>query len=203
MLERHIIKHLAPSWFAVVMGTGGLANVLYQWHNVFSAGHMLGSIFAALADVLYFVVLVPWIIRWILFFKYAQRDLHHPVISNFFVTMPVATIIVGTNIYTIWSGHFGGALTFWLASIAWMIGIVGVTFFTYYTTFRIMQLEVAPTPEVTNFSWIMAPIANMATLLLGNSVFKNELKLSAHLEHDYFDDEHCYAWDRILFIYFY
>jgi C4-dicarboxylate transporter/malic acid transport protein len=175
MLERHAIKYLAPSWFAVVMGTGGLANVLYQWQTGFAAGHILGIIFAALADVLYFVVLVPWIIRWVSFFKYAQRDLHHPVTSNFFVTMPVATIIVGTNIFTIWSGYFGGPLTFMLTTFAWMIGIVGVTFFTYYTTFRIMQIEVAPTPETTNFSWIMAPIANMATLLLGNSVLKMSL----------------------------
>lgn len=175
MLERHVIKYLAPGWFAVVMGTGGLANVLYQWQNGFSAGPILGIIFAALADILYIVILVPWIVRWISFFKYAQRDLHHPVVSNFFVTMPVATIIVGTNISTVWSGYFGGALTFILTTIAWMIGIVGVTFFTYYTTFRIMQIEVAPTPETTNFSWIMAPIANMATLLLGNSVLKMSL----------------------------
>ncbi len=170
MLERHAIKYLAPGWFALVMGTGGLANVLYQWQNDFYAGYILGLIFAALADALYFVVLVPWIIRWVCFFKYAQRDLHHPITSNFFVTMPVATVIVGTNIYSIWGGYFGGPLTFMLTTIAWLIGIVGVTFFTYYTTFRIMQLDVAPTPESTNFSWIMAPIANMATLLLGNSV---------------------------------
>ncbi len=175
MLERHVIKYLAPGWFAVVMGTGGLANVLYQWQNSFSAGHTLGIIFAALADILYFVVLVPWIIRWVWFFKYAQRDLHHPVAGNFFVTMPVAMIMVGTNISTIWSGYLAGPLVFMLTTIAWMIGIVGVTFFTYYTTFRIMQIEVAPTPETTNFSWIMAPIANMATLLLGNSVLKMSL----------------------------
>ncbi len=58
----------------------------------------------------YFLILVPWIIRWVLFFKYAQRDLHHPVVSIIFVTMPVATIIVGTNISTIWSGYFGEPL---------------------------------------------------------------------------------------------
>ncbi len=175
MLETHRIKYLAPGWFAVVMGTGGLANVLHQWQDSFSAGYFLGLIFAALADVLYFVVLIPWIVRWVSFFKYAQRDLHHPVTNNFFVTMPVATIIVGTNIYTIWSGYLSEPLTFMLTTVAWLIGIVGVTFFTYYTTFRIMQIEVSPTPETTNFSWIMAPIANMATLLLGNVVLKLSL----------------------------
>lgn len=170
MLERHVIKYLAPAWFAVVMGTGGLANILYQWQSDFPAGHMLGLVFAALADSLYFLVLVPWVIRWISFFEYARRDLHHPHAGNFFVTMPVATIIVGTNIYTIWGQYLGGSLTFMITFVAWMIGIVGVTFFSFYTTFRIMQVELAPKPETTNFSWIMAPIANMATLLLGNAV---------------------------------
>ncbi|EHQ87895.1 C4-dicarboxylate ABC transporter [Desulfosporosinus youngiae] len=170
MLERHIIKYLAPGWFAVVMGTGGLANILYQWRYVFPAGQTLGLVVAALADLLYFVVLVPWVMRWLSFFEYAQRDLHHPVAGNFFVTMPVATIIVGTNVYTIWSPYLGGSTTFMIAIIAWMIGVAGVCFFSFYTTFRIIQVEAAPKPETTNFSWIMAPIANMATLLLGNAV---------------------------------
>jgi len=170
MLERHVIKYLAPGWFAVVMGTGGLANILYQWQFVFSVGHILGLAIAALADVFYFLVLIPWVIRWISYFEYARRDLHHPIASNFFVTMPVATIIVGTNIYTIWSHYIGGALTFLITTIAWTIGLAGVTFFSFYTTFRIIQIEVAPKPETINFSWIMAPIANMATLLLGNIV---------------------------------
>ena len=176
MLEHHAIKYFTPGWFAVIMGTGGLANILYQWQNVFSVGHLLGMVFAALSDVLYFLVLVPWIIRWISFFEYAQRDLDHPVTSNFFVTMPIATIIVGTNINIIWGEYIGRSLTFMFTTFAWMIGIVGVTFFTFYTTFRIIQREVEPKPETTNFSWIMAPIANMATLLLGNPVLNMSLK---------------------------
>lgn len=175
MLERHAIKYFTPGWFAVIMGTGSLANILYQWQYVFSAGHTLGVVLAVLADVLYFLVLVPWIIRWISFYEYAQRDLQHPFTSNFFVTMPIATIIVGTNIYFIWSEYLGGSLTFILTTFAWMVGFVGVTFFTFYTTFRIIQRDVAPKPETTNFSWIMAPIANMATLLLGNIVLTTSL----------------------------
>ena len=158
------------------MGTGGLANILYEWGNVFSIGHILGMVFATLSDVLYFLVLVPWIIRWVSFFEYAQSDLRHPFTSNFFVTMPIATIIVGTNIYIIWGRYLGESLTFILTTFAWIIGIIGVTFFTFYTTFRIIQREEAPKPETTNFSWIMAPIANMATLLLGNIVLTMSLK---------------------------
>lgn len=170
MLEHHVIKYLAPGWFAVIMGTGGLANILYNWQNVFPVGRILGITVAALTGLLYFIVLVPWIIRWICFFDYAQRDLNHPILGNFFVTMPVATTIIGTNVYTVWSQYLSGHTTFIITLTAWIIALVGVTFFSFYTTFRIIQIETAPRPETINFSWIMAPIANMATLLLGNPV---------------------------------
>lgn len=172
MFERHVIKYLAPGWFAVIMGTGGLANILNRWQTVFPTAQTMSLLFASLAGFLYFLILVPWIIRWISFWEYARRDLHHPVTSNFFVTMPVATIIIGTNIVTIWGDYLSGLLTFQLATVAWIIGMIGVTFFSFYTTFRMIQVDVAPQPETTNFSWIMAPIANMATLLLGNLILE-------------------------------
>ncbi|KGK87141.1 C4-dicarboxylate ABC transporter [Desulfosporosinus sp. HMP52] len=175
MLERHVIKYFAPGWFAVVMGTGGLANVLYQWQSTFPVAKVLGLGAATLTEILYLLVLVLWVIRWISFFEYARRDLHHPVASNFFVTMPVATVIVGTNIYNYWRPFIGESISFVITSSAWTIGLLGVTFFSFYTTFRIIQLEVAPKPEMTNFSWIMAPIANMATLLLGNTILIQSL----------------------------
>jgi C4-dicarboxylate transporter/malic acid transport protein len=176
MVERHPVKHLAPAWFAVIMGTGGLGNILYLWQKEFPIGNLLGTLVAALAALLYFLVLVPWIIRWIYYFDYVLRDLHHPLISNFFVTMPVATTILGTNIYIIWRPLIGDALTYQLMAITWIIAIIGVSFFTFYTTFRMMQVEVTPKPEMMNFSWIMAPIANMAVLLIGNPVLSLTLE---------------------------
>lgn len=170
MQERHFIKYLVPGWFAVIMGTGGLGNILYLWQNTFSAGKYFGIALASLALILYFIVLIPWILRWFLYYDYVLRDLHHPVAVNFFVTMPVATTIIGTNIYFIWSQYLNPLLVFHLSLLTWLIAIAGVSFFTFYTTFRMMRVEISPNPETMNFSWIMAPIANMAVLLIGNPV---------------------------------
>lgn len=177
MQERHPIKYLVPAWFAVIMGTGGLANILYLWQNSFPFGGFLGAVIAVLADTLYFIVLIPWVIRWVRYFEYAHRDLNHPLIGNFFVTMPVATTILGTNINLIWSKYLGEPLTYSLIFTIWIIAIIGVTFFTFYTTFRIMRVEDTPKPEMINFSWIMAPIANMAISLIGNPVLELTMKL--------------------------
>lgn len=175
MQEKHAIKHFAPGWFAVVMGTGGLANILYLWEGPGSGLWRPSLAVAALADAAYFVVLVPWLLRWVRHFDYVRRDLHHPVASNFFVTMPVATVILGTNIHLIWSPFLRPGLVFGLMLACWATAILGVAFFTLFTTFRFIRAETAPEPETMNFSWIMAPIANMALLLLGNPVLERAL----------------------------
>ncbi|HHV65092.1 MAG TPA: C4-dicarboxylate ABC transporter [Peptococcaceae bacterium] len=177
MKEKHLIKYLAPGWFAVIMGTGGLANILFLWQDSFPLGQFLGLVLAALAGVLYFLVLVPWLIRWVKYYEYVRRDLHHPISVNFFVTMPVATTIIGTNIYFIWSRYLSLKTSYCLAFLAYLIAIAGVTYFTFYTTFRLMRVEDPPQPETMNFSWIMAPIANMAVLLIGNPVLALTIKL--------------------------
>lgn len=170
MQEKHAIKHFAPGWFAVVMGTGGLANILLFWERQVPALGRGSLAIAALADLTYLVLLLPWLLRWILHFEYVRRDLHHPVTTNFFVTMPVATVILGTNIHLIWAPFLGRTWTFALMLGCWAVAIVGVAAFTLFTTYRFIRTETPPDPDTMNFSWIMAPIANMALLLLGNQV---------------------------------
>ncbi len=187
MHEKHMIKYFAPGWFAVIMGTGGLGNILFLWKDSISWLQYAGTALAALALTLYFLALVPWLIRWFKYFEYVRRDLHHPIATNFFVTMPVATTIIGTNIHVIWSQYLIQYAVFVLTFIAWIAAIIGVMFFTFYTTFRLMSKDVAPEPETMNFSWIMAPIANMAILLNGNPVLE--------LAHKYQPD-----WSMSIFI---
>jgi len=180
MQETHAIKHFAPGWFAVIMGTGGLANILFLWERQVPGLWHASFPVAALADVGYFVVLIPWLLRWIRHFDYARRDLHHPVATNFFVTMPVATVILGTNLHLVWSPFLDQGLVFGLTLACWIAAILGVAFFTLFTTFRFIRAEAPPAPETMNFSWIMAPIANMALLLLGNPVLGSSLQFRPH-----------------------
>lgn len=178
MQENHPIKYFVPAWFAMIMGTGGLANVIFSWQESLELARILGISLAAVADVLYFIVLIPWILRWVNYFPYAYRDLQHPLTGNFFVTMPVGTTIFGTNIYLIWSHYLSESVTYALILGIWIFAIIGVTFFTFYTTFRFMREEETPKPEMINFSWIMAPIANMAISLIGNPVLEMTLRLN-------------------------
>lgn len=178
MQETHPIKYFVPAWFAMIMGTGGLANVIFSWRESLELASVLGISLAVVADVLYFIVLVPWILRWVKYFPYAYRDLQHPLVGNFFVTMPVGTTILGTNIYLIWSHYLSETLTYALILGIWFFSILGVTFFTFFATFRFMREQETPKPEMINFSWIMPPIANMALALIGNPVLEMTLRLN-------------------------
>jgi C4-dicarboxylate transporter/malic acid transport protein len=167
-VEYHPIKHLAPGWFAVVMGTGGLANIFYNWRLDFAPAAGAGIFLAGLTAGIYILLAGPWLVRWLRYFGYVRRDLHHPVTVNFFVMAGVGTAIVGTNISAIWSRWLPPACVYPLMLALWLVACFIVTAFTFYTSFRLMRAEDPPDPAAMNFSWIMAPVANMALLLLGN-----------------------------------
>ncbi len=176
MSERHLVKHFAPGWFATVMGTGGLANVLIAWEPALPGARAAGLAVAAVAAALFALLLGPWTLRWMAHRPYVERDLAHPVTGNFFVTMPVAVTILGTNVHLAWSAFLAPALAFQLVLLAWLVSVAGVTAFTFQVTHRLIVADEAPAPAATNFSWIMAPIANMAVLLVGNPLLARSLE---------------------------
>jgi C4-dicarboxylate transporter/malic acid transport protein len=176
MQDIHPIKYFVPGWFAVIMGTGGLGNIIFLWQHAFPAAKYLGMGVALVADILYFIVLIIWLLRLYLFLPYVLRDLAHPIQSNFFVTMPIATAILGTNLYIVWSQYLNEYPLFITIFTLWVISSVLVLALTFLTTFKMMQSEIQPSPETMNFSWIMAPIANMAVLLIGNPVLNLTIK---------------------------
>ena len=175
MQESHPIRHFSPSWFALVMGTGGLANILWKWQAYWYTSRWFGLVLAAIAIFSYCIIFVVWSLRWIWYPKYAIRDLHHPVTSNFYVTTGIATVIIATNLYNIWSQWLPEYSVYVICMILWIISCIVVLFCTFYITYRLFRAEESFAPQLVNFAWLMAPIANMAVLLIGCPVFSMSL----------------------------
>lgn len=175
MQESHPIRYFAPSWFALVMGTGGLANILWKWQSHWHPTRWFALVLAAIALFAYGIILIVWSLRWIRYPKYALRDLHHPVTSNFYVTTGIATVIIATNLYNIWSGWLPQRGLYWTCMVLWILSCLIVVFCTFYTTYRMFSAKEAFAPQMVNFAWLMAPIANMAVLLIGCPVFSMSL----------------------------
>ena len=154
MQESHPLKYLAPSWPALVMGTGGLGNILWKWHSKLPALQYPAILLAAIALAAYFIIMIAQLRRFTSYPAYALRDLHDSVNSNFYVTTGVSTIIVATNVANIWSiwlpiskplwtGSYvlyaGGWAILCLAFFIWFIDVKGKQ--KFFTPFRAMGMN--------------------------------------------------------------
>ena len=161
-----LVKHFSPAWFAMVMGTGGLANLLYQLSSGLGFLKPLALILFWLNIVLFIVIIVPWLSRWFIHFKSLLLDLKHPMISNFFVTMPAAAVVLGTNFFIIGKEYFAGGFIDGLGLVMWIIGAVltlAISVFVMFNIFSQDNIEV----EHVNFSWFIPPVVGALLPMLG------------------------------------
>lgn len=167
MSKKGIVRDFSPAWFAAVMGTGGLANVTYMWGKFWNPAHALGIGLAWFNAFLFLVLLIPWIARWFTRSESLKNDLRHPSMSNFFVTMPVAVMIIATNVDLMGMHFFGKPSAFSITFFAWIVGIAGAIVFGVYSGYNMMRSDETP-HQMINFSWLISPVASIAIPLVGN-----------------------------------
>ena len=167
MSNNNLLKNFSPAWFAAIMGTGGFANVLFLWGKVWPFARSLGIALAWLNAILYVLFLIPWLLRWLLYYNDLKQDLNHPVMGNFFVTMPVGTMILASNAVLMGSEFLGKHFIYLGSWIAWLIGIVGALLLSLYVGYRSLTSEQTPI-QALNFAWLITPVASIAVPLIGN-----------------------------------
>ncbi len=166
-----IIKHFSPAWFAASMGTGGIANLLYQLGKNNAALRALGQTFFVINIVIFGVLLIPWVLRWFMHIKHVVIDIKHPIMSNFFVTMPVSGIILGTNLMLMGNTFLPNNVIINLSLIFWIFGTVFSLILGVYVLFNIFIIDEVH-PNTINFSWFITPVASVVVPLLGNGLVK-------------------------------
>jgi len=171
MKNNQLIKHFSPMWFAASMGIGGTANLMYQLGSQANLFKVIGLILAGLNILVFIAMLIPWILRWFVHYDTVMSDVKHPVSSNFFVTMPVAMMLIATHVIMMGSSYIGVSSAMTIAVILWSIGVVLVLAFSITTTFNMMKQE-SIHPQMSNFSWFISPVASIVVPLLGNNLVK-------------------------------
>ena len=91
------IKDFAPSWFASVMGTGGLALVSFAYSQRLPELKTLAIALTYLNTGLFFILLIPWLLRWAKYTENALEDLKHPVVCHFYGTISVAMLVLSAD----------------------------------------------------------------------------------------------------------
>ncbi len=145
-----IVKNFTPSWFASVMGTGILALVSLFYAKYLPILKNFGVVLYYFNIALFFFLLIPWILRWILFPKNALSDLEHPVISNFYPTLSVGMLVLSADFIVIGKNIYMG-------EIFWFIGAFLTIFFSLLTPFIAFRGEHVKIDHI-NPGWFIPPV---------------------------------------------
>ena len=157
-----IIKNFAPSWFASVMGTGILAMTSLFYSEYIPFLKNLAYFLFYLNIVLFFVLLVPWILRWILFKKEALNDLEHPVISNFYATIAIAMLVLAADFIVI-------GKNIQIGEIFWFIGALATIFFGILTPYVMFKGEHVKLDHI-NPAWFIPPVGLIVIPIAGSLI---------------------------------
>ena len=128
--DPHPLKHLAPGWYATVMGLGGLS---LAWHRAVPLmGEMAGAIslaIGALAALVFGVLVVATVVRGQRHPEAWAEDKRHPVRHTFIATLPVSIILLST-------AAVAQGLPLEVARPMWWLGSLSQLFVTAWVLMR-------------------------------------------------------------------
>jgi C4-dicarboxylate transporter/malic acid transport protein len=159
-----ITEHFNPAWFAAVMGTAVLPLAISFVGIEGLRPISLGLI--VLSALLFVIFLVPWTGKLLLFPKSVQKDLNHPIASNFFPTMPISLVLFALNLMKFPDAFFATETSFAIAWWLWLVGttgIYGMGFVILVHIFRHQEIKIAH----ANFGWYIPPVSKLLIPVAG------------------------------------
>ncbi len=157
-----IIKNFMPSWFAATMGTGVLSLVTLSYSKYVPFFNPLSHYIFYFDLVLFFVLLTPWTLRWIIFPKHAVSDLKNPVLGNFYPTMSVSMLVIAANYLTILHN-----LAY--AEVFWVIGSILTLIFGIYIPYMSFKTENTKLDHI-NPGWFIPPVGLIVIPIAGAKI---------------------------------
>ncbi|MBO8166727.1 MAG: C4-dicarboxylate ABC transporter [Thermotogae bacterium] len=157
-----IIKNFSPAWFASVMGTGIFAMTSLSFSEYIPFLKTIASILFYLNLILFFLLLVPWLLRWTLFRNEAMKDLENPLNSNFYSTIAVAMLVLAANFIFI-------ADNMLLGEIFWFAGTFSTIFFGIVIPYYMFKGEHVKLDHISP-AWFIPPVGLIVIPIAGSSI---------------------------------
>ena len=184
-----IVKNFTPSWFASVMGTGILAMTSLFYSKYLPVLKNLAYILFYFNILLFSVLLVPWILRWIFFKKEAINDLEHPILSNFYATIAIAMLVLAADFIVIGKNMEIG-------EVFWFIGTLFTIFFGILTPYLMFKGEHVRLEHI-NPAWFIPPVGLIVIPIAGSLIIPH---LSGTLQ-EFIIFLNYFGWGAGFFIY--
>jgi len=145
------IKNLNPAWFSSVMGTGAVAIAAYRYGNYWGPLKDVGTALTYLSALLYALLLVPWVLRWVLYRENALNDLRHPSLGHFYGTSGAATIVLSAGFLLV----LHNTTTAWYL---WVWGVILTFIFAFWMSYEVF---IAGEVDLRHLSpaWYIPPVA--------------------------------------------
>ncbi len=165
---KELIRNFSPSWFAVIMGTGVFATSTYliSLHNALLPLYPLFQFLAPLNFVLFFVILIPWSLRWLLYTREAIDDFRDPIKGNFYVTFGIGILALSTNLYFMNLKNM--AYLIWIAGMISVIIIQISLMFTTFVGMRVKLEHINPVWFLGTTGLLLIPGSGIVVISLGN-----------------------------------
>ena len=159
------VKDFAPSWFASVMGTGALALVSKAYSSRLPALSGFAEFLVYLNTLLFFVLLVPWLLRWVRYTENALSDLKHPVVCHFYGTIAVAMLVLSADYLVILK-----KIT--IAKAFWIPGAVLTIFFALLIPYLMFVEKEIDLKSVTP-AWFIPPVGLIVIPMSGAALISS------------------------------
>ncbi|WP_405492291.1 TDT family transporter [Nocardia sp. NBC_00511] len=121
---REPLRHLAPNWFAVVMGTGIIANAAATLPLQFPGLRGAATAVWALAALILTVLAVAWFQHWRRYPEEARAHGMHPVMMQFYGAAPMALLTVGAGTLMLGKDVIGLGAAVAVDWVLWSAGTV-------------------------------------------------------------------------------
>ncbi|MFE3189660.1 TDT family transporter [Nocardia sp. NPDC059240] len=121
---REPLRHLAPNWFAVVMGTGIVANAAATLPAQFPALRPAATVIWALAAGLLVVLAGAWLLHWRRYPEEARAHGRNPVMMQFYGALPMALMTVGAGTLLLGKDVIGLSAAVAVDWVLWSVGTV-------------------------------------------------------------------------------
>ncbi len=161
---KSVIRSFSPSWFAVVMGTGVFATSTYLLSIILNS-NILMELFKCLTPlnfILFFVIFVPWILKWLVFPLESIENFKHPVEGNFYVTIGIGALVLSMNLFLM--NLDSVALAFWIfGSLAVVVIQIALMFLTFVGK-RVRLEHISPVWFLSTTGLLLIPSVGVAMI---------------------------------------
>ena len=158
-----IARTFAPGWFAAVMGTGVLALTTRSLGQHWPVLAPLAEVLHWFNSLLFIVLAVPWLTRWLRFRPAAMQTMMHPVQANFYPTFSIALLVLAAQ-WLAFSPWVGVALALWWAGVVLHFAFSFAVLFLMFRGEHVAVDHVTPAKFIPAVGLVVIPLAGAPLL---------------------------------------